>query len=154
MGTDVPDGGQTPGGREPGGRFPADVMGVIWDGRRDLTYPDTTPGVERLVTAAGIVGWRAPLGARVLMRCASCRWEETSLPFTAHDQHADGRADFACDVCGWEQASEAGGAAEMCLAAEWGDDAESLEYYGYWRDLARAAGYAVPEAPRRLLSDG
>lgn len=46
-----------------------------------------------------------------VMKCADCQLQERA--FKCIGILSDGAADFACDHCGWQQASTARGAAEL-----------------------------------------
>lgn len=76
-----------------------------------------------------------------LMECADCDLQVRA--FRRNGQVLDGSPDYVCDHCGWQQASPARGAAELCLTATWAN-AKAYERY---RDVARSGGISVPDAP-------
>ena len=75
-----------------------------------------------------------------VMRCADCDLQERA--FKCIGVLSDGAADFACDHCGWQQASTAHGAAELCLSATW----HTPGAYARYRDVARSGGISVPDS--------
>lgn len=76
-----------------------------------------------------------------LMECADCNLQVRA--FRRSGEVLDGSPDYTCDHCGWQQASTARGAAELCLSATWAN-AQAYEHY---RDVARSGGISVPDAP-------
>lgn len=80
------------------------------------------------------------------MRCAGCDWVPRQFHMIGTDDEYEGEPDYGCSDCGWMQRTEAGAAAELCRLATW----HNLASYGEHRDIARAGGHDVPDAPHHL----
>lgn len=94
--------------------------------------------------AAGLVE-RALDPEAVISRCADC--DLKLRPFVPGEGSSGGRVPYWVCWCGWIQTSTAGGCAELCFEAVWGDVAG----YCRLRDVARAGGYQVPDHPPHTM---